>query len=105
MGITNLADFNLCMLASWVKRYAFGDGKIWKQIIDAKYDTHNPNSFSCTRDGASPFWKNVIWAAKVANIGYSWKVGNGESIRFWKDKWCGQNSLATQFWDLYNIAI
>ena len=45
-----------------------------------------------------------MWAAKAAKIGYSWKVGNGESIRFWEDKWCGQASLATQFWDLYSIA-
>ena len=94
------------MLASWIKRYAFGEGKIWKQIIDDKYDTHNPNIFSCNIEWSFPFLeKCYLVAAKAAKIGYSWKVGNGESIRFWEDKWCGQSSLATQFWDLYNIAI
>lgn len=30
---------NLCLLASWVKIYHLDDGKIWKQIVDAKYRT------------------------------------------------------------------
>lgn len=60
LGITNLADLNLCLLASSVKRYHLDDGKIWKHIVDAKYRTHNPNLFSCSSIGVSPFWKSVL---------------------------------------------
>lgn len=35
------------LLASWIKRYQQGEGKIWKQIIDYKYRTQHPNIFTC----------------------------------------------------------
>lgn len=44
-----------------------------------------------------------MWECKAAKIGYSWKIGNGKSVRFWEDRWFGNSSLAIQFWPLYNI--
>jgi hypothetical protein len=38
---------NICLLASWVKRYHLDDNKLWKQIIDHKYRVKNPYIFSC----------------------------------------------------------
>ena len=58
------------MLASWIKRYAFGEGKIWKQIIDDKYDTHNPNIFSCNIEWSFPFLEKCdLVAPKAAKFG------------------------------------
>ena len=37
LGIPNVADMNLCLLASWVKKYNLEDNKLWKRIIDHKY--------------------------------------------------------------------
>jgi hypothetical protein len=51
------------------------DNKIWKQIIDHKYNVNAPNIFSYSSIGASPFSKGVLCAAKVAKLGYQWKVG------------------------------
>ena len=31
------------------------------------------------------------------------KIGNGESIRFWEDVWLGETTLAHQYPSLYNI--
>jgi len=80
------------------------DHTIWKQIIDHKYNTTDPNIFCCLEIGASSFWKGVLWAGKAAKLGVSWKVGDGKSIRFWEDQWFGNCSLAIQFWDLYVLA-
>lgn len=55
LGIPNLADMNLCLLASWVKRHEQGNGKIWKQIVDFKYKNYAPNIFACPTLHASPF--------------------------------------------------
>ena len=38
LGVQNLRDFNLCLLASWIKRYHLDGGKIWRKILDYKYD-------------------------------------------------------------------
>jgi hypothetical protein len=35
--------------------------------------------------------------------GGSFKVGNGEDMRFWEDTWLGNKSLAMQYPSLYNI--
>ena len=85
LGVPNIADMNLCLLASWVKRYFLDDGKIWKQIIDAKYRTHNLNIFACSVVSASPFWKGVLWATNASKFGYFWKTCNRKMVIFWED--------------------
>jgi hypothetical protein len=94
----------MCLLASWVKRYHLDNDKLWKQIIDHKYRVKNPNLFYCLTNGASPFWKGVLWAAKAAKMGFQWKIGNGRNVMFWEDQWFGTSSLAIQFWELYCLA-
>ena len=55
LGIPDLAEMNVCLLASWVRRYQVDGDKLWKQIIDFKYNVDNPNIFSASPMGASRF--------------------------------------------------
>jgi hypothetical protein len=102
LGVQNLRDFNLCLLASWIKRYHLDQNKIWRKIVDFKYDL-SPNMLVARPSVCSPFWKGVMWAAEAAKMGYRWKLGNGQKIRFWCDVWFGNCSLAILFWDLFVI--
>jgi hypothetical protein len=34
LGIPDLGDLNLCLLAAWVQRYYNVEGKIWKDVVD-----------------------------------------------------------------------
>jgi hypothetical protein len=54
LGIPDLRDLNLCLLASWIQRYQHSDYKLWKDIIDMKYQTCSPNILWCT-DRVPPF--------------------------------------------------
>jgi hypothetical protein len=45
VGIPNLRDLNICLLASWMKRYEKDRGKLWRELIDFKYRTSKPNVF------------------------------------------------------------
>jgi hypothetical protein len=45
LRVPDLRDLNICLLGSWIRRYQQDDGKLWKQIIDFKYDTMNPQYF------------------------------------------------------------
>jgi hypothetical protein len=38
LGVSSLRQLNLCLLASWVQRYYESEGKLWKSVIDHKYD-------------------------------------------------------------------
>jgi hypothetical protein len=103
LGLPSLRDLNISLLASWLKRYNKDKEKLWKELIDFKYDTAKPNIFLSNTIGASRFFKGFMWAAQVVRMGYKWKVGNGMKIRLWEDNWLGSSSLAIQFWPLYRI--
>ena len=59
LGVPNLRDFNLCLLASWIKRYHLDSNKIWRKIVDYKYDL-SPNILWAVPAACSPFWKGII---------------------------------------------
>jgi hypothetical protein len=65
LGVPSLRELNICLLESWIRRYAVDNDKIWKELIDFKYNTCSPNLFMCRDSGASNFWKGVLWVAKV----------------------------------------
>jgi hypothetical protein len=83
--VTNLRDLNICLLGSWVRRYAQDKDKLWRELIDFKYNTNNPNLFSCSANGSTNFWSGVLLAAHVAKMGYRWRLGNDRNVRFCDD--------------------
>jgi hypothetical protein len=70
-------------------------------LVDFKYNTKNPNMFTCKEIGVSNFWKGVLWATRVTRMGYRWKLGKGTRIRFGEDVRIGTSSLAIQYWEIY----
>jgi hypothetical protein len=103
LGIPNLQDLNVCLIGSWIRRYINGEGSLWKRVIDAKYNTKNPNILWCQDTHPSVFWKGVMWAARAVRFGYKWLVGDGKSIKFWEDSWYGNAPLAVIYWDVYML--
>jgi len=101
LGIPDLHQMNMCLLASWISRYHLNESVMWRRMVDYKYKTNAPNLFCYPDRGTSPFWKGVLWARQAAQMGYAWNVGDGNKIRFWEDRWFGNSSLAIQFWPLY----
>jgi hypothetical protein len=43
-------------------------GKLWKRLVDFKYNNNNLNIFACRETGTSKFWKGVLWVVKVAKL-------------------------------------
>ena len=103
LGVPNLREFNMALLASWAKRYFMDSNKNWVKLIDHKYKTTKPNILWSRQGVGSPFWKGVTWALEGVRPFYKWKLGNGNKISFWDDIWVGDSSLKTQFWDVYEI--
>jgi hypothetical protein len=55
MGVPDLRDISTCLLASWIQRYNDSTSKLWREIIDNKYNTNSPNVFCCRERNSSPF--------------------------------------------------
>jgi hypothetical protein len=57
LGIPSLGDLNISLLGSWIRRYQADNGKMWKEVIDFKYNTSKPNIFYTKDNKASQFFK------------------------------------------------
>jgi hypothetical protein len=97
LGIPDLRDLNLCLLAAWIQRYYDPTPKLWKDIVEQKYKVDSPNLFCCDDRQGSPFWKGVMWTTEAAKMGYKWKIGNGRKVKFWEDLWFDTCSLTIQY--------
>uniref|UniRef100_A0A8I6WLN0 Reverse transcriptase domain-containing protein n=1 Tax=Hordeum vulgare subsp. vulgare TaxID=112509 RepID=A0A8I6WLN0_HORVV len=103
LGIPNIREFNMALLASWGKRFFNDVDSDWKKILRYKYIVSNPNILWSRQQGSSPFWKSVTWALNATRTSYKWEIGNGDNINFWHDIWAGDCSLKVRFWNLFEI--
>jgi len=63
LGVRDLRQVNLALLAKWRWRYLVGDGGIWNNIISARYGGCLPSPHLGGRPsglrGASSWWSNI----------------------------------------------
>uniref|UniRef100_A0A8I7BK24 Reverse transcriptase zinc-binding domain-containing protein n=1 Tax=Hordeum vulgare subsp. vulgare TaxID=112509 RepID=A0A8I7BK24_HORVV len=102
LGIPNLNEFNMALLASSGKRF-FDNKKRLERCYSFKYNTEYPNVLWSKSDNASSFWKSVTWALNASKTFYRWKIGNGRNVKLWHDLWVGECSLKVQFRELFYI--
>jgi hypothetical protein len=100
LGVANLATKNMCLLSKWLFKLLNENG-VWQQILKNKYlGTKALNQVSC-RPGNSQFWSDLI---KVKDDFEGWghfQVSDGQSTRFWKDRWLINRPLNEQYPNLF----
>jgi hypothetical protein len=112
LGIRDLRLVNLSLLAKWRWKLLTNDDEVWKNLIVAKYGEHvlgnvrletTLGSLNC-----SQWWKDVCrldghdgWF----NIVVAKKLGRGNSFKFWKDIWVGDQALEQRFPRLFSISV
>ncbi|GKV25593.1 hypothetical protein SLEP1_g35004 [Rubroshorea leprosula] len=115
LGVKDLRKFNLALLGKWWGRLVNEEDGLWKKVILQKYGRVGEPRYNWLREGygsGSRWWRdicrlNVIdqendgWLAKGLNI----KIGEGESVKFWWDEWCGRGILANKYPRLYLISV
>ncbi|RVW99516.1 putative ribonuclease H protein [Vitis vinifera] len=75
---------NRALLSKWNWCYANEREAFWKQVISQKYGVEEGDW--CTRPLA-------------------YQVGSGWRVKFWKDKWCGDEPLCESFPYLFSISL
>ncbi|XP_016694234.1 uncharacterized protein [Gossypium hirsutum] len=87
LGFRNLSQFNIALLAKQGWRLFNYPNSLLAKVLKAKY---YPNSnFLSAELGNLPSltWKS-IWAAKgLLTQGLCWRVGKGNNISIWNDRW------------------
>lgn len=87
MGFRDLEIFNLALLAKQGWRLIQHPNALVPQILREKYFPEG--SFLSAALGRTPslVWRSIFRARGVLEGGLRWRVGNGESIKIWGDKW------------------
>ncbi|RVW22717.1 hypothetical protein CK203_103828 [Vitis vinifera] len=100
------ATFNKALLGKWLWRFANENEPLWKQIILSKYDLQEGGW--CSKDARNQYGVGVGRPSeKVGEFSFSFRfiIGDGTRVKFWKDLWCGNQSLEEAFPILFNLSI
>ncbi|KAK2449803.1 hypothetical protein QL285_008959 [Trifolium repens] len=103
---------NASLLSKWRWKLLLDGDDMWTKVILAKYGEHAVGYANLVVDdfgaGASAWWRDICrvdsdggWFSHSVNK----IVGNGNSTRFWKDVWVGEQSLGSMFPRLFGISL
>ncbi|RVW50024.1 Retrovirus-related Pol polyprotein from transposon RE1 [Vitis vinifera] len=106
LGIRKIELLNKTLLGKWVWRYAYEKDNLWKKAIGVKYGQEG-----CgwrTKEVCGPYgvglWKEIMEEAEWCWESMDLKVGKGNRVLFWMDKWCGNEALSQTFPQLFTLA-
>lgn len=114
LGIKNLELFNIALLTKWRWRILVEDGNsLWKQVLVERYglDGRWPDDNECRRGWArkSIWWRDLCllgegsrWEGGRIDDLIKLKLGRGNKVRFWTDKWMGRERFADLFPAIFN---
>ncbi|XP_027086733.2 uncharacterized protein [Coffea arabica] len=87
MGFRQLKTFNLALLSKQAWRIATQPSSLLHRVYKAKYF---PNTdFFQAQEGSRPSWswRGLCEVRKYIEAGSRWRVGSGQSIKIWSDRW------------------
>ncbi|WKA11259.1 hypothetical protein VitviT2T_028778 [Vitis vinifera] len=107
LGIRKLTLLNKALLDKWIWRYACDKDNIWKQVIKVKYGQEDFGWRPKKAMGAVGVgvWKEIWKESKWCWNNMIFKVGKGNTIRFWTDVWCSETALSHCFPHLFAMAV
>ena len=90
LGVQDLKAFNLVLLAKKWWRLIHNEDSLSFKVLKARYFPSSDTSKVETTQRASFIWRSLLKGNEVVSLRATWKVGNGQKIRVWRDKWITQ---------------
>jgi ribonuclease HI len=87
LGFRDLTTFNKALLAKQVWRILKNPESLVARIMKAKYFPHTSIMETAIGNRPSQAWRSIFTARDLVNEGAIWRIGNGEDVRVWGDKW------------------
>ena len=107
LGVRNLSLMNSALLCKWNWRFANEREALWRSVISLKYGVEEGGR--CTRDvmGRNGFglWKAIRKKWGLLDGRVAFHLGNGQRVKFWKDKWCGDGPLCESCPSLFSMSM
>lgn len=87
LGLRKLSDMNLAMLGKIGCSLATDTGKLWVQVLKAKYFPHFMFMGCRRKKSCSRVWPAILNTRSTLRKGLCFKVGKGNNINYWEDPW------------------
>jgi hypothetical protein len=91
MGFRDSALFNQALLARQAWRLLQNPGSLAARLIKEIYYPRGNLLDTVFRAEASPVWHGIEHGLDLLKKGIVWQVGDGQSIRIWRDNWIQRN--------------
>ncbi|XP_042974779.1 uncharacterized protein LOC122306417 [Carya illinoinensis] len=87
LGFRAFEDFNKAMLAKQGWRLLINTQSLASKVLKAKYFPFGDFLSAKVRGSDSFVWKSITAARPLLAEGLLWKIGNGNSVKVWLDRW------------------
>ncbi|GJR68473.1 RNA-directed DNA polymerase, eukaryota [Tanacetum coccineum] len=106
LGVSSFFALNRGLLAKWVWRFLSQDNSLWYQVISTIHGSGSsplaaayPSNWSTIIKEFNSLKEQGVDIFSHCKI----RIGNGQSTRFWKDRWIDDHSLLGKFPRLYAL--
>uniref|UniRef100_A0A2N9EX83 Reverse transcriptase domain-containing protein n=1 Tax=Fagus sylvatica TaxID=28930 RepID=A0A2N9EX83_FAGSY len=87
MGFRELSKFNDALLAKQVWRLIHNKSSLLYRVLQAKYFPRSSIMDIRCSTKASFAWRSILKTRSVIQKGARWRIGRGDSVCIWRDKW------------------
>ncbi|XP_028193184.1 uncharacterized protein LOC114378756 [Glycine soja] len=112
LGIKDINTFNMDLLGKWKWHLLQNQGELWAKVLESRYGGWRGLDDEARAANESTWWRDLkkatqqSYQGRAIHAGFRWKVGVGDRIKFWEDRWlCQETSLAKKYPRLYSISL
>jgi hypothetical protein len=87
LGFRDYRKFNQALLARKAWRLLIKPESLCARVLKAKYYPNGRLEDTVFSTNASSTWQAISHGLDLLKKGLVWRVGNGQSIRIWRDSW------------------
>ncbi|RVW23847.1 LINE-1 reverse transcriptase-like [Vitis vinifera] len=107
LGIKCVSILNKALISKWNWLFANKREVLWNQVIRGKYGEDRGGW--CSREVREAhgigLWKGIRMDWELGGARISFSVGNGKTVRFWRDRWCGDSPLCECFPSFFALSV
>ncbi|KAF5468409.1 hypothetical protein F2P56_012561 [Juglans regia] len=87
LGFRDFEDFNRALLAKQGWRIITNPQSLASRVLKAKYFPSSDFASARVKRKDSFVWKSITTARPLLYEGLLWKIGNGNTVKIWTDRW------------------
>ena len=109
LNIGGLKELNWGLIGKWWWRFHTECDALWRRVIVSIFGNDGGLGVDVSRrSGSRSVWSNIVKIGKILDDkrlrfwdSFGKKLGNGENIKFWEDRWISSGRLKDRFSRLY----